>query len=150
MADPSVFKASITQELRTVMNDPLYLSSIYGLPELSTTGIEASTRLTANYESVFYNTWKFFGFNFAPFCFTNLSYLKEQHMSISSGDIYSALGAGVRTRNENLVFGTMEFKAFYFPRTQNNMSPWNVIFSTALQYKYNSQLVKKPDFINPN
>ena len=93
---------------------------------------------------------EFLGFSFAPFVFTNLSYINEPNQTIAKGDVYSALGTGVRTRNENLVFGTMELRASYYPRTIGNMKVWNIIFNTALQFKYNSQLVKRPDFVLAN
>ncbi|MBY0482037.1 MAG: hypothetical protein K2Q21_11825 [Chitinophagaceae bacterium] len=141
---------SVTQLARTRLNEPLYISSIYGLPDLGDRTLKASTRITFNYECVFYNTWKFFGFNFAPFGFTNISYMREKGQDITKGQIYSAFGGGARTRNENLVFGTMELRAYYYPKTLNNMNPWNIVFNTALRYKYNSQLVKKPDFVAVN
>ncbi len=137
---------SITQLLRTRLNDPLLISSIYGLPGTNNKSIKAATRITGNFENVFYNNWKFFGFSFAPFGFTNITYLRNSGSSISDGDIYTSFGAGVRTRDENLVFGTMELRAYYYPRSVANMHIWNIVFSTALKYKYNSQLVNKPDF----
>ncbi len=141
---------SLTEQINTRLNDPLRLSSIYGIPDFNNLNSKISFRATANCESVFYNTWKFFGFNFAPFGFTNLSYLKESGQPIAKGDLYTALGLGVRTRNENLVFGTMELRASFYPRTINSMPVWNIVFNTALQYKYNSSLVKKPDFVRVN
>ncbi len=137
---------SVTQLLRTRLNDPLLISSIYGLLGTNNKSIKASTRITGNYEKVFYNNWKFFGFSFAPFGFTNITYLRVTGTAVSKGDIYTSFGAGVRTRNENLVFGTMELRAYYYPRSVANMHVWNIVFSTALKYKYNSQLVSKPDF----
>ncbi|OYY19051.1 MAG: hypothetical protein B7Y69_10125, partial [Sphingobacteriia bacterium 35-40-8] len=141
---------SLTEQINTRLNDPLRLSSIYGIPDFNNVNSKISFRATANCESVFYNTWKFVGFNFAPFGFANLSYLKESGIPIVKGDLYTALGIGVRTRNENLVFGTMELRASYYPRTINNMPVWNITFNTALQYKYNSSLVKRPDFVTVN
>jgi len=140
------FSGSFTQLLRTKLNDPLRISGIYGLPEVNNITIKASTRITGNFESVFYNTWKFFGFRFAPFGFTNISYLRTSGSTIKDGDIYTSIGAGIRTRNENLVFGTMELRAYYYPRALENMNVWNLVFNTALKFKYNSQLVSKPDF----
>ncbi|MCX6205025.1 MAG: hypothetical protein NTZ19_02085 [Bacteroidetes bacterium] len=137
---------SITQLMNTKLNDPLRISGIYGLPEVNDPTIQASTRITGNYESVFYNTWKFFGFSFAPFGFTNISYLRSNGSTFKEGDIYTSVGAGVRTRNENLVFGTMELRAFYYPRAVGTMNVWNIVFNTALRFKYNSQYIAKPDF----
>lgn len=141
---------SITQQFRTIYNEPLRLTSIFGIPELRTDHVKASTRISFNGESVFYNTRKTFGFSFAPFVFTNVSYLKTIGEAFHQGDIFTAFGAGVRSRNENLVFGTMELKLFYYPRTIERMTPWNVTFNTGLRFKYNSQLLRKPDMVLVN
>jgi len=141
---------SITQQVKTVLNEPLRLTSIFGIPELNTNLVRASTRVSANCESVFYNTTKTFGFSFAPFVFTNITYLKTIGERFDKGDIYTSLGTGVRTRNENLVFGTMELKLYYYPRTTGRMTPWDLTFNTGLRFKYNSQLLRKPDFIQVN
>jgi hypothetical protein len=141
---------SVTQQVRTVLNEPLRLTSIFGIPELNTNLVRASTRISANCESVFYNTSKTFGFSFAPFVFTNMTYLKTIGQDFAKGDIYTSFGTGVRTRNENLVFGTMELKLYYYPRTTGRMTPWNLTFNTGLRFKYNSQLLRKPDFIQVN
>ncbi len=137
---------SVTQLMRTVLNDPLRLSSDYGIPQLNNPDLKASTRISFNGETVLYNTWKFVGFSFAPFAFANVSYLKTIGQNVKNGDIYAAVGGGVRTRNENLVFGTMELKAYYYPRITGTMSQWNVTFNTDLRFRYVSQLIKRPDF----
>lgn len=141
---------SFTQQFNTFLNDPLRLSSIYGLPVSRDPTTVSSGRVTINMESVFYNTWSFAGFRFAPFGFANISYLKNSGKAILEGDFYSAVGAGIRTRNENLVFGTMELKAFYFPRTIDNMKQWNVTFTTDLKFRYSTQLVRRPDVVQVN
>jgi hypothetical protein len=141
---------SITQLANTVLNDPLRLSSDYGIPQLPNPDISATTRITFNGETVFYNTWKFVGFSFAPFVFSNVSYLKTIGQNVKTGDIYAALGGGVRTRNENLVFGTIELKAYYYPRITATMSKFNITLNTDLRFRYISQLIKRPDFVIVN
>ena len=141
---------SFTQQINTFLNQPLLLNSSFGIPEFANPDTTASSRLTLNGQTVFYNTWKFFGFSFAPFSFASFSYLKPISKSIAQGDGYVSIGAGVRTRNENLVFGTIELKMFYFPRTTNGMSPFNISVSSDLRFKYNSQFIKRPDFVPVN
>ncbi len=141
---------SFTQQINTFLNDPLRLSSIYGLPVNRNPTTISSGRATINMESVFYNTWSIAGFRFAPFGFANISYLKNSGSPILEGDWYSAVGAGIRSRNENLVFGTMELKAFYFPRTIDNMKQWNVTFTTDLKFRYSTQLVRRPEVVQVN
>jgi hypothetical protein len=137
---------SITQLARTYLNAPLLLSSDYGIPQLNNTNLKASTRITFNGSSVFYNTWKFVGFSFAPFTFTSVTYLKSIGANYKTGDIYTAIGGGVRTRNENLVFGTIELKAYYYPRLADSINQWNITLNTDVRFRYVSQLIKRPDF----
>ncbi len=141
---------SLAQQVNTFLNDPLRLSSIYGLPLINNPTTNSSGRATINAETVFYNTWSFFGFRFAPFGFANISYLKTAGISITNGELYSAVGSGFRTRNENLVFGTIEFKLYYFPRTEDNMNQWNFTLTTDLKFRYNSQFVNRPNIISVN
>jgi hypothetical protein len=63
---------------------------------------------------------------------------------------YSAVGGGVRTRNENLIFGTIELRGIYFPRISGDMNHWRIEINTKLRFKYNSSFIKKPDFIVTN
>lgn len=143
--------ASISQQFNRFLDDPIRLNSIYGIEQYnSDSATLADTRLSIGCTSVFYNTWKLAGFSFAPFLFTNLTYLKPNNIAFAHGDGYGSFGAGIRSRNENLIFGTMEFKAAYFPRTTNGMRSWNITFTTDLQFRYNSQYVKRPDFVNLN
>lgn len=141
---------SFTQQINNNLNQPLLLNSAYGLQDFINQDTTGSSRATINYQSAFYNTWKFFGFNFAPFSFGNMTYLKPIGKSFSKGSIYTELGAGVRSRNENLIFGTMELKVSYYPLTTPGMSTWNISFNTNLQYKYISQFIKRPDFVTVN
>ncbi len=142
---------SITQLMHTYLNDPLRLSSDYGIPRLDNPTLRGgSTRVTFNGESVFYNTWKFVGFSFAPFSFANITYLRNPGINLKYGDIYTAIGGGVRTRNENLVFGTIEFKAFYYPRVPVNVNPWNITINSDIRFRYVTQLIKRPDFVVVN
>jgi hypothetical protein len=146
----SFVQISATQQVNTVLNEPLYLRSEYGIPTFKNDNIQAATRVSCNIESVYYNKVKYYGFSFAPFMFVNSSYIKLIGEAVEKGSIYTALGLGCRTRNENLVFGTIELKAYYYPRTISNMTPLNISLATGLKFRYNSQLIRRPDFVQMN
>ena len=65
-------------------------------------------------------------------------------------NIYTALGGGARIRNENLIFGTIEMKCYYLPRTDQQLNRWNFSIITNLRFKYNSKIINKPDFVTIN
>ena len=146
----SIINISFTETLKNKFNEALLINSGYGIPQLNNERIYGGSRITANWESVWYNSRSFYGFRTSPFAFGNITYLRTVGQPIGSGDIYSSIGSGMRLRNENLIFGTIELKAFYFPRTNLQVSPWNISLITNLRYKYNSSIISKPNFVQIN
>ena len=141
----------ITHQVRPSPLTPrLFLSSPFGLPEFSNGAIAAQTRLTVKTETVLYNNFKMLGFKFAPFFFGNACYLVPYQGLATKGDFYSSLGGGIRTRNEALIFGTIEAKFNYFPRINPGMTQYRFDFKTDLRFTYNSTFIKRPDFVNAN
>jgi hypothetical protein len=145
-----VINLSFAQTLKNKFNEALLINSIYGIPQLNRERIRGGTRITANWESIWYNSRTFFGFRKAPFIFANITYIRTVSEPIKNGDIYSALGGGIRVRNENLILGTIELKGFYFPRTNLQLSPFNISLLANIRFKYNSSLIEKPDFVAIN
>ena len=145
-----ILNFSFTQTLKNKYNEALRINSIYGIPQLNREQIKGGTRISGNWESVIYNNRAFWGFKSAPFVFGNITYIRTMGDPILKGDIYTAIGSGMRVRNENLVFGTIELKGCYFPRTNQQLSPWNFSLITNLRYKYNSNIVEKPNYVEIN
>ena len=145
-----IVNLSFTQTLKNKYNEALRINSIFGIPQLNREQIKGGTRLSANWETVLYNNRVLWGFKSAPFIFGNFTYIRAVDIPILKGDIYTAIGSGMRIRNENLIFGTIELKGFYFPRTNQQVSPWNFSLLTNLRYKYNSNIVEKPNFVEIN
>jgi len=144
------YSLGLTRQIKPTLSQPLYLNSEFGLPYFSSGGIEADLRCTAKTEAVFYNLHKFWGFRLAPFLFADACLIKQKNVAFNKSDLYSAIGAGVRTRNESLVFGTIELKGFYFPRTIGDMGNFRVELSSNIRFRYSNTLIRKPDFIIAN
>lgn len=144
------YSLGITRQFYPVLNAPLYLRSIFGLPYFGDLFTPLDFRATVKTEAVFYNLRRFWGFRFAPFAFADVSVIKPVNTAFIKSDLYSAIGAGVRTRNENLIFGTIELKGYFFPRTLPGMTAFKAEIGTNIRFKYNSTFVRKPDFVNPN
>jgi hypothetical protein len=145
-----LFNISIAQTLQNKYNEALLIYSNYGIPQLNKEQIKGGTRISGNWESVLYSAKTIYGFKSSPFVFANLTYIKAIDEVKKNGGVFAAVGTGTRIRNENLIFGTIEFKCFYLPRTDLQVSPWNFSFITNLKYKYNSTIIQKPDFVEIN
>jgi hypothetical protein len=141
---------AIAGQVNPVFNVPLFINNEYGLPYFTPDNINADMRSTVKIESVYYNTTRILGFRLAPFIFADLSLLKPSKANLNKSDLYSAFGGGIRTRNENLVFGTIELKGYYFPRTNGNMNSWKIEVSSNIRFKYISSFIRRPDFVNIN
>lgn len=142
---------SVTKQHKNVLNSPLFLESEFGLPYYRNGNIEATSRSTLRAESVFYNLHKFLGFRFAPFVFGGISLISPVKDLAGKTGQFTAFGGGFRTRNENLILGTIEVKGYVFTRkTYPEMKNWRIDFSTNLKFKYNSSFIKRPDFVVNN
>ncbi len=141
--------AGVAAQLNRELNEPLLLESSFGLPEFQNINLGGDFRVTVKAESVFFSPWVLASFRFAPFVFGNAAILTPETDPINR-KFYSSIGGGIRTRNESLVFGTLELKAFYFPRKNFNGDLFRVEFNTNVKFKYSTQTVRRPDFINVN
>ncbi len=137
----------VAQQINSILNEPLYANSKFGLPEYGNNLLGGTLRTIAKAESVFFSPWSLASFRFAPFVFSNVSVFSPY---LSNTRLFTSVGGGLRTRNESFVFGTIEIKGYYFPQKNFYNSNFSLDLSTNVIFKYNSQFVKKPDFIEIN
>jgi hypothetical protein len=143
--------AGITTQVNKELNEPLFLESQFGLPELrNRRNIVGEVRSTLKAESVFFSPFTFINFRFAPFVFGNLCLLTPDKQELYKSDLYSSIGGGIRSRNESLIFGTLELKAHYFPRQNYFGESWRIEVNTNVKFKYNRQFIKRPEIIVAN
>jgi len=143
--------ASIARQPKRILNEPLFLQSDFGLREWRNDSLNAGdNRITLKAESVFFAPWRLANFRFAPFIFGHVSLFTPTGAKFSHSDWYSSYGGGMRTKNESLIFETMEFKAYFFPRNNFFGDHWRLEFNTNIRFKFNRQFIKKPDFVNAN
>jgi len=141
---------SVTAQSNARLNAPLFLNSDYGVTYFNNENLMGDLRATVKGESVFYNTTKILGFRFAPFVFADMSMIKPVKKGLDKSEMFSAVGGGVRTRNENLIFGTIELKGYYFPRTTGDMENWKIELQSNIRFKYKSSFIRRPDYIIAN
>ena len=137
----------VAQQVNSILNEPLYLNSKFGLPEYGSNSIGGTLRATVKVESVFFSPWSLASFKFAPFIFSQISVFSPYTFKT---EVYPLIGGGVRTRNESFIFGTIEIRGYYFPVKNFHNSNFSLSLSTNLIFKNNNQFVNKPDFITIN
>ncbi|MEO8820464.1 MAG: hypothetical protein ABI267_01225 [Ginsengibacter sp.] len=142
----------VAQQVNTVFNQPLFANSQFGLREYGSyvadnEQVGGTLRSTIKAESEFFSPWSLVAFRFAPFVFSDLSVFSPYNYKTK---VLSSVGGGIRTRNESFVFGTIELRGYYFPLKNFYNERLGLSISTNVIFKYNSQFVRKPDFIQIN
>jgi hypothetical protein len=138
---------SYTRQFNRVGIDPLTINNVFGLRYFTGDSTFGAQRITLHSETTFYLNYKLLGFKFAPFAFGDLSFLTPESGSLQKSGLYHGLGAGIRTRNENLVFNTIEFRMVYFPRKTMQNNSFKIMINTGIQFRYNSTYVRQPDVV---
>ncbi|MBI1780244.1 MAG: hypothetical protein HYR66_02600 [Sphingobacteriales bacterium] len=142
----SFISASYGKQINPRLNAPLFLQSQFGLNEFrSDTMIYGNTRITAKAETVFFNGFNFLNFRLAPFATANLCILNPDIKIPGRQTFYKTIGGGLRMRNESLIFETTEARAYYSPDAFSNGKHWSFVVNSNLRFKYNRQLIRKPD-----
>ena len=141
---------SYTHLYNRVTYAPLYLANQYGLRGFLSDSAYGTRRLSVQLETEFYLKFKFLGFQFAPFPYGDLSLITPENGPYSHSSLYSSVGGGVRGRNENLVFETIELRAFFFPVAPNNMRGFKIVLTSNVRYRYASNYITAPDIVQLN
>jgi hypothetical protein len=93
----------------------LIFNSDNGFSGFKNDSVSGTQRLSVSLESVLFSPVNLLGFRFAFFGFTNLSFLSRTNEIIGNGYTLSGIGLGIRIRNENTVFNTIQVSFGYFP-----------------------------------
>jgi gas vesicle protein len=143
--------ASISRQFNTLLQEPLVMESRrYGLHDFKNDNISGNIRLSAKAESVFFSPWSLFYFKFAPFVFGSATLFKPTDPNPQETELFTAIGGGMRTRNEALIFGTIELKGAFFPKKDFLGNSYRISFNTNLRFKYDQNFIKRPEFIQVN
>lgn len=138
---------SAARQINSVLNEPLFLNSSFGLAEYGKDYRGGDIRISSRAESVFFSPWSLAAFRFAPLLSVNVTAFAPADSRIS---LFSSIGAGIRTRNESLIFGTIELKGNYFPNKNFYGDYLTVDLSTNVAFKYRRNFLEKPNFIQIN
>lgn len=144
------FTADYTKIYRPRTSLPLDINNEFGLRYFVADSLWGTTRFHLNTETLAFTPLSIAGFRFAPFTFGEMAVLNGNDEITRDRKPYFGFGGGIRTRNENLVFGTIELRLVYFPRTVADLQSFTVRLSSNLRVKYTAGFVKPPGFVRYN
>lgn len=91
--------------------------------------VSGAQRLSAGIESVLFSPVNFYGFRFAVFGFADVSFLFGPNEYVAKGNCLSAIGLGVRIRNDNLILNTLQIRLGFFPNLPDYSSVSHLLIS---------------------
>lgn len=104
-------------------------------------------RVTARYEIVAFTPWYLLGFRFAGFASGELGMIAPDMKHLMKQAVYPAIGAGIRIRNENLVFSTFQISLVWHARPLNGSGGWTFELEEPDQAGFNLFGISPPDFM---
>jgi len=143
------FNLSFTKQFNRLALDPLSINNNFGVRYFRSDSALGDVRISLYSETFLFLKYKVFGFKFAPFTFGSLTLLKPEEQSFSKSGMYYGLGAGLRTRNENLIFNTVELRVVYFPRKIDQNS-FKIYLTTNIRFRLSNGYVHAPDIVQVN
>lgn len=144
------FRFSFTKLYNRIGLDPLNINNTFGLRYFKTDSVRGEQRVSLHAETIGFIKYKVFGFKFSPFVFADIAGLKLDEGLQGIPNWYYGIGAGLRTRNENLVFKTTEVRFAYFPHTAFGVSQFTARLVANIEFRYNTNYVRMPDIIQYN
>ena len=105
----------------------LYLRDDGGVRGLNSNLVRGKQKIALNTESVFFQDPEFFGFKLAFFNFIDMGLIGDQK-SIFPRSFYSGFGLGIRLRNENLVFNTLQLRLSFYPKVPSDVGRYGLSF----------------------
>jgi hypothetical protein len=144
------FAGDITYVYNQRTSLPLDINNEFGLRGFVADSLWGTKRVHMSTETIAFTPLELIGFKFAPFFYGEMAWIAPYGISVFEREPFFGLGGGLRTRNENLVFGTVELRFMYYPRTVQDLSSFNIRVSSNLRVKYSASFVRPPSFVQYN
>ena len=141
---------SFTRLFNRLTLDSLQINNSLGLQSFRADSLRGIQRISLYAETFFFARYKFFGFQLAPFAFTDASLITNKENSFNKSDLFTGIGGGLRARNVNLIFATAELRFIYFPRKAQDMNAFKISFNGNIRFRTNSNYIRAPDIIQLN
>jgi hypothetical protein len=125
--------------------ETLFLKDDVGIRGFYSKQATGKQRVVLNLETVVFQRKTIAGFNLAFFGFGDLGIIGSEKKAVFKGDYYSGIGGGIRIRNENLVFKTIQIRLAVYPNHPQDASGFGFIFTEMGHEDFYSFQPRKPE-----
>jgi outer membrane protein assembly factor BamA len=114
---------------------------------LRSDSLSGTQRFNVKLESVVFSPYYLAGFRFVFYGFADLGFISESDEPIFAREMYSGIGMGVRIRNENLSFRTIQIRFAWYPILPPDVRASFFDISGESYYRPESFTFDKPDIL---
>ena len=97
-----------------------------GITGLSSILLRGKEKFVIKTENVYFKKRRFWSFQFAFFSFADIGFIGDGKSMIFSNRAYVTFGGGLRIRNDNLVFKTIQIRFAYMPNLPPDITPYSI------------------------
>ncbi|MFA5328246.1 MAG: hypothetical protein WC384_10695 [Prolixibacteraceae bacterium] len=102
-------------------------------------------RLTLNVENVFFQKKSILNFQSSIFSFFDIGIVGPSDESVFKQNYYAGIGVGLRIRNENLIFKTIQLRLAYYPNHPSDVNAIGFILDGVSKSRFYSFQPKGPE-----
>lgn len=136
----SGYAAIINQQVKRGIN----IRDVNGILGFLPDSLVGFQRVTLSQEVTVFTPYKLLGFHLAPIVRTDLAYIRRFPKLFRSENFFSGFSVGLRARNENLIFNTIEARLFFYPKTVEILEHYRFNVTVNFRIKYPTNLINKP------
>lgn len=118
-----------------------------GIRGFSEEDVIGTQKLVLNVESVAFTPYTLGGFRFAFYTFADMGFIGSNNKNILKEKFYYGVGFGVRLRNENLVFKTIQLRLAFYPKAPSDFNQFEYRISGEERPKFNNFRVTQPKIV---
>ena len=128
------------------LNNAVHLDGEQGIRGFNLS-LFGNKKVLVNYEINLFPPIKFLGFNFAGVGFFDFGFLATRGESLWDGRFFSGTGLGLKIRNENLIFQSVQVMFGYYPQDVLSNPQMNLFSQQRDFYNFKSYRFEKPDIV---
>jgi len=125
--------------------EDLFLRNNEGIRGFGSRIGKGKQRLTLNVENVFFQNRSILNFQTAFFSFFDLGLIGATNHIVFNQDYYAGLGIGLRIRNENLIFKTIQIRLAFYPYHPSDVNPVGFLFDEISKTRFYSFQPRGPE-----
>jgi len=129
-------KLNYTTGINRFEIENLFLQNSNGIRGFGSSIEKGKQRLTLNVENVFFQKKSIMSFQTALYSFIDVGIVGPPDQSIFEQNYFAGIGVGIRIRNENLIFKTIQIRLAYYPNHPSDVNSIGFIFDEVSKTRF--------------